>query len=804
MRKIIFLTLIIFAIGTNAAEMQKYIRNSGGNYLGSNKTMRAVLKSANSSAPIMTFSPQADGSYSISFDNGGTRVYLAAGANADSPLTFQSEYNASICNFNLEKVDNTFYRIKSKATNKYVGVENVISGTIVYAKHDGSSSLCMWMLNDTEIHDEVAEERDYYLFPAQKLQRNEGAGVSLCFWANMCGKELWNDYYLDRLIDWLVDPEGLNINLFRYNIGGGDDPEWKNCDEHHFVTTGKGARAEFESFKDGPDKPYDWTRDAAQRRVMLKIKEKRPDAVFEAFSNSAPWWMTVSGCCAGGPTTKDDNLKPEYYEAFAHYLVDVCKHYKDVYGIEFKTLEPFNEPQAEYWAVGLSQEGCHFSTASQAEFLKVLAPILAESGLSTKISTSDETNILHALSDIKYFKKAGVDDLVGQWNTHSYIATDRSRSQYGNLVRATGRPLWMSEYGPMQIGSGITGNLATMQQKFNDLHYLMPNAWFDWMYMDYSDQWSTVSCAYENPENAVRLKNYYVHAQVSRFIKAGYYFVPSLSSKTIAAISPDGSELVIVALNDLAYQSKHTITLPYSTINGNIVSYVTDTEKNMASGNECEVLSGNKIRFSVAPLSIATFIVPITSAAVNAIPSYGDKFVIVPQSAHEMAVTADIQSLVLSDIISGEESQIWTVTEGDNGLILTNGNGKTISYSAPDSKLSLTNTGGTPFTFTTVADYFHAIQNSGKGLALTGNALTTGTQITMGYDATDPEQDTRHWLLLKVEGNQSSGINDINESLETETCGQTEYYDILGRKLNGLQPGLNIVKKGKKVTKIMN
>jgi len=31
-----------------------------------------------------------------------------------------------------------------------------------------------------------------------------------------------------------------------------------------------------------------------------------------------------------------DNLKPEYYEAFGDYLIDVCKHYKEQYGIEFK------------------------------------------------------------------------------------------------------------------------------------------------------------------------------------------------------------------------------------------------------------------------------------------------------------------------------------------------------------------------------------------------------------------------------------------------------------------------------------
>ena len=57
---------------------------------------------------------------------------------------------------------------------------------------------------------------------------------------------------------------------------------------------------------------------------MLKIKEKRPDAIFEAFSNSCPYYMTYSGCCAGHTDASADNLKPEYYEAFAHYLVDVC------------------------------------------------------------------------------------------------------------------------------------------------------------------------------------------------------------------------------------------------------------------------------------------------------------------------------------------------------------------------------------------------------------------------------------------------------------------------------------------------
>ena len=42
----------------------------------------------------------------------------------------------------------------------------------------------------------------------------------------------------------------------------------------------------------------------------------------------------------GQRRSRKDNLKPEYYEEFAHYLVDVCKHYKEEYGIEFRTLDP--------------------------------------------------------------------------------------------------------------------------------------------------------------------------------------------------------------------------------------------------------------------------------------------------------------------------------------------------------------------------------------------------------------------------------------------------------------------------------
>ena len=109
----------------------------------------------------------------------------------------------------------------------------------------------------------------YSVNPEQVVQRWDGWGVSLCWWAGQCGK--WDDEKIDEIIDWLVSPEGLNYSHFRYNIGGGDDPENRNCELHH-MGKGKGLRAEMEGFKDFSGDQYHWERDSAQRKIMLKIK----------------------------------------------------------------------------------------------------------------------------------------------------------------------------------------------------------------------------------------------------------------------------------------------------------------------------------------------------------------------------------------------------------------------------------------------------------------------------------------------------------------------------------------------------
>ena len=460
-------------------------------------------------------------------------------------------------------------------------------------------SLTLWLLALTT----ALPAQTCTIDTTQRHQVNEGWGVSLCWWANMVGR--FDEQRLDSLIDWLVSPEGLNYNIFRYNIPGGDDPLWTHCPPHHmcYPRSGKGYRAEMEGFQDERGGAYHWERDAAQIKVMRIIKAKRPDAIFEAFSNSAPWWMTNSGCCAGGPKATDDNLNPAYYTDFARYLIDVCQHMRDAYGIEFATLDPFNEPVTDYWPCGGSQEGCHVSTEAQIDFIRVIYPMLQQSGLRTVLSASDETDVHQSVVDFEAYQKADVMKMIGQWNTHTYEGSPDDKSTLGRLAHEQNIRLWQSETGTG--GHGIHGNLNFARRLIEDIRLMQPAAWVDWQYVEEGgDQWSLVRCdhiwgTYE------RHANYYVRQHFSRYIPVGYTFVETDDPEALAALSPDGRQLVYVVLNATHDAASRSLNLPRKF---RVTECVRTTEGSYVQPCSAYTQKGTHLTFDLPALSITTFV----------------------------------------------------------------------------------------------------------------------------------------------------------------------------------------------------
>ena len=443
--------------------------------------------------------------------------------------------------------------------------------------------------------------------PSKTHQTIEGWGSSLCWWAAQVGN--WDEAKVDSIIELITSPDKLNMNIFRYNIGGGDDPS--HIGGH--MVKGKGKRAEMEGFKASVNAPYDWTADKGQRTIMLKIKAKRPDAIFEAFSNSPPYWMTFSGRAGGNVDPMQDNLKPEYYEAFCDYLIDVCKFYKEKYGIEFKTLEPFNESTSNYWKYLGSQEGCHFTPETQMKIIRILHPKLVASGLKTVLSVSDETSVAAFIMVLKAYKSAGdILDKVGQLNTHTYSGNNAERAEAFNLVQTTGKPFWQSETGP---GGGRKSNfeinLGLAQKLFDDMRIMKPQAWVDWQLMEEGNEtWCLMKCNFNTQEYTI-VKNLYVRMQITRFFKQGYTMVETENSGVLAAINPKKTELIVSVINMSGSLKLFNINCSQLSRSGkNIIAYRTSTTENCIQISAPET-GKSSISYDAPGISLTTFKIPL-------------------------------------------------------------------------------------------------------------------------------------------------------------------------------------------------
>lgn len=796
-RYITLLTIMACSIAQMMGQSNsQYIIHNSGNLLGAGSSNRAVLldKSDKNAKPLR-MAKQSDGSYIIALD-GAKTLYLSLGTENGWSTYFLADSTDARAHYDVVQ-SGSYTRLKNKQTNGYLGTDDNNIGAYVYSDKNGEDSKHRWFLSDTPTHEVKVDTVSYPVCADADRQLVEGWGVSLCWWANMCGK--WSDSKIDQLISWMVSPDGLNWNIFRYNIGGGDDPNWTNCNPHH-MGGGKGLRAEMEGFQDERNGEFHWERDAAQRKIMLKIKEKRPDAIFEAFSNSCPWWMTESGCCSGNADGGKDNLKPEYYEDFARYLVEVCKHYKDVYGIEFKTLEPFNESVTNFWYKSGVQEGCHFDFSSQVAFVRVLAPILKESGLNTIISAADETNIGLAVNGLREFQNKGASNLVGQWNSHTYSGDNRARSQFGSLSRAEGKTVWMSETG--SGGSGISGNLSMAQRLFDDVRYIAPEAWIDWQYMEENnDQWCFVKGSFANATFS-KVKNYYVRQQITRYIKQGYTIVESLNEQSLAAVNPTRDTLVVALINTDG-PCVHRISLPLVKVNGTIRMLRTSESESLKTVKDFSEIADNILEVKMPEASIATLIIPI-EMKVKDEPAFckEDTYMIIPQSNVKMAAAVVGSNVKLAAANPSSPNQQWTIEEIKEGVYtLRNGNGKYVTAAAGNIGLASRVSSGKSQNFNIVkVDGIHVrITNEGdatlRGWDLSNQSLSEGTVVCNYAYGNSASADHRNWYMIRISSTkaEASSIDIINNNNYAE--GEEHIYSISGIKQNNMQHGINIIRQ---------
>eukprot|EP00929_Paragymnodinium_shiwhaense_P091354 TRINITY_DN5133_c0_g1_i1.p1 TRINITY_DN5133_c0_g1~~TRINITY_DN5133_c0_g1_i1.p1 ORF type:complete len:496 (-),score=86.67 TRINITY_DN5133_c0_g1_i1:55-1473(-) len=385
--------------------------------------------------------------------------------------------------------------------------------------------------------------------PTKTWGKWDGWGVSLCWWANIFGHryDLARAVFSDDLMVTVNGEQvpGLNLNIVRYNAGA---TSWNTYMGAKIRESAAFAKMPFRQIagywkdwasEDPSSKSWDWTVDAKQRE-MLRMAKYLGATHFELFSNSPMWWMTYDHNPSGAELGTD-NLSPWNYGNHSIYLATVAEKFKEL-GVEFTSVEPFNEPIAIWWTAFNNQEGCHFDHGSQAMVIHNLHAELQRRGLKIGISASDENMYDQALATWNSFDNK-TRSKVGTINVHGYQGIAGNRQ--GLYEAAAGKRLWNTEYGD-DDASGMTMATVIMM----DFHNLHNTAWCYWQVLDNAAGWGLMEFEEHGIDYKVGKVNmkFFVLAHFSRHIREGMTILTS-SPHTVAAYDAARRRLVLVTVN---------------------------------------------------------------------------------------------------------------------------------------------------------------------------------------------------------------------------------------------------------------
>lgn len=309
----------------------------------------------------------------------------------------------------------------------------------------------------------------------------QGWGTSLCWWANRVG---YSPVLTEKCARLFFSEEYLNLNIMRYNIGGGDDPEHKHIKRTDSIVPGW-----LDYDKASKKATYNYNNDRNQLNVLKVCYNINKHSYVEAFSNSPPYFMTVSGCSSGGEDPNTNNLRDDCYDAFAEYLAHITEYINNTLKIKVNSLSPMNEPNTDYWKhLSEKQEGCHFDAGeAQNRILLATAKALRAKRLyDIELVGSDETATDKTILAYNSYTDEA-KSILDRISTHTY-GTDNA-VELGQLMKAEKKNFWMSETDRGDVSGEAAGEMGAglwlAKKIISDINTLSPSAWVLWQVIDY-------------------------------------------------------------------------------------------------------------------------------------------------------------------------------------------------------------------------------------------------------------------------------------------------------------------------------
>lgn len=331
----------------------------------------------------------------------------------------------------------------------------------------------------------TAERTKIKVDPIKCEQEITGWGTSACWWAQKLGEEEHAEA-AEEIVKLLYSKEGLGLNIYRYNIGGGskDDPTGR---------LDKNSSRATESFLVYDDEAgeyvYDWSKDAAAQNILDMALEYGCIDTVILFANSPHYSMCVSGNASGGFEPAVSNLKKECYQDFVDYFLDITEYFLEK-GVPVKYISPINEPQWDWGGEWVGQEGCHYEIDEAIELYKLFALEIKERNLDVKLSGLESGQVgEHAMECIeKLYADEDIKSVMGTYAYHSYWTDNNfgAKKAFGTFLKYNYPcvEVEMSEWCELpnaHLADDIEAGLIMARTIGEDISLTGANAWSAWV-----------------------------------------------------------------------------------------------------------------------------------------------------------------------------------------------------------------------------------------------------------------------------------------------------------------------------------
>ncbi len=430
-------------------------------------------------------------------------------------------------------------------------------------------------------------------------QTFESFGTSSCWWS----QTIEDDATAKEIARLLYDDEtGLGLDIYRYNIGGGekDNPDCRIGDPNRRTESFYVLNEETGEYE------FDFTRDANSRRMLDYAVEYGANQII-LFCNSPHFSMTASGHASGGLTEYASNLPKENYAAFVEYVLTIADWFV-AQGYPISAISPINEPQWKWGGDWVGQEGCHYTPDETVEVLEMFALEMQKRNSPYKLSGPESGELSPGYYEYvdKFFASPILNEFCDSISGHSYWLDNNIpvKEQFGVKMaeQYPDKKLEMSEWCelPLTIDSTtIESGLYMANIIVQDLNCMNAVSWQSWTAVN-GDGLMEI-----RDGKLVIYSRYHAFRQFTDFIRPGMVRVDvfdslEADSRIASTAFTDGEETVIVLVNNSDSETEIRLGGFY----GEMQKHITDSEH----GCE-EIYSGRFMKKNTLPAKSITTII---------------------------------------------------------------------------------------------------------------------------------------------------------------------------------------------------